>query len=220
MLVVVLYLVQSYYLRTSRQVRLLDIEAKSPLFTHFVETMHGIKVIRAMKWQGPFQARLENLLNQSQKPFYMLYCIQQWLQLVLDCIVMALAVVLVSLIVSLRGKFSASSVGVALNLILVFNQDLMLLIRFWTMMETSIGAVARIQDFVDTTPSEEREERNLATVSPNWPSQGNLCFDRVVASYGQVFNPSRVLMFLPDNFLTHICSCADPNFRRLWTTCL
>ncbi|EPS31570.1 hypothetical protein PDE_06525 [Penicillium oxalicum 114-2] len=189
-LVVVLYLVQSYYLRTSRQVRLLDIEAKSPLFTHFVETMHGIKVIRAMKWQGPFQARLENLLNQSQKPFYMLYCIQQWLQLVLDCIVMALAVVLVSLIVSLRGKFSASSVGVALNLILVFNQDLMLLIRFWTMMETSIGAVARIQDFVDTTPSEEREERNLATVSPNWPSQGNLCFDRVVASYGPEFPPA------------------------------
>ena len=92
---VTLFFVQSYYLRTSRQVRLLDIEAKSPLFTHFMETMQGITVIRAMRWQTPFQTRLQDLLNQSQKPFYMLFCIRQWLQLVLDCIVMALAVILV-----------------------------------------------------------------------------------------------------------------------------
>ncbi|KAF7716519.1 Uncharacterized protein PECH_005196 [Penicillium ucsense] len=189
-LVAVLYLVQSYYLRTSRQVRLLDIEARSPLFTHFVETMNGIKVIRALRWQDPFQARLQDLLNESQKPFYMLFCIRQWLQLVLDCIVMGLAVVLVSLVVSLREKFSASSVGVALNLILVFNQDLMLLLRSWTMLETSIGAVARIKDFVDTTPSEERSGENLSTVPPTWPSQGQLIFDRVVASYGPEFRPA------------------------------
>lgn len=183
---VILFLVQSYYLRTSRQVRLLDIEAKSPLFTHFVETMQGINVIRAMRWQTPFQNRLQDLLNQSQKPFYMLFCIRQWLQLVLDCIVMALAVILVSLVVSLRGQFSAGSIGVALNLILVFSQDLMQFIKSWTVLETSIGAVARIQEFVETTPSEEQHQSELPTVPPQWPNRGRLTFDRVTASYGYV----------------------------------
>jgi ABC-type multidrug transport system fused ATPase/permease subunit len=193
---VILFLVQSYYLRTSRQVRLLDIEAKSPLFTHFVETMQGITVIRAMRWQTPFQTRLQDLLNQSQKPFYMLFCIRQWLQLVLDCIVMALAVVLVSLVVSLRGQFSAGSIGVALNLILVFSQDLMQFIKSWTVLETSIGAVARIQEFVETTPSEEQHQNEQATVPPHWPERGHLTFDRVTASYGYVNLKIAFLFFL------------------------
>jgi ATP-binding cassette subfamily C (CFTR/MRP) protein 1 len=182
-LVVVLFFVQNYYLRTSRQVRLLDIEAKSPLFTHFVETMQGISVIRAMHWQAPFQGRLEELLNQSQKPFYMLYCIQQWLQLVLDCIVMALAVILVTLVISLKDQFSAGAIGVALNLILSFNQDLMLTIRFWTSLETSIGAVSRIQDFVANTPPEDQGQNVLAPAPEDWPSRGEIIFNNVKATY-------------------------------------
>ena len=180
---VILFFVQSYYLRTSRQVRLLDIEFKSPLFTHFVETMQGISVIRALRWQDPFQDRLRNLLNQSQKPFYMLSCIQQWLQMVLDCIVMALAVILVSLVVSFRDQFNAGAIGVALNLILGFNQDLMLLIRSWTILETSIGAVARVQDFVESTPSEDSDERRVGSAPAQWPEKGDVIFDNVTAAY-------------------------------------
>ncbi|KAJ5765966.1 uncharacterized protein N7511_003582 [Penicillium nucicola] len=181
-LAVILYFVQSYYLRTSRQVRLLDIEAKSPLFTHFVETIQGMAVIRAMGWKVPFQERLEDALNQSQKPFYMLFCIQQWLQLVLDCVVMALAVILVSLVVSLKDQFSSGSIGVALNLILSFNTDLMMLIRSWTVLETSIGAVSRVLSFVNDTPSEYQLEGT--TESPTrWPSHGEVIFDNVVAKY-------------------------------------
>lgn len=158
--------------------------------------MQGITVIRAMRWQTPFQTRLQDLLNQSQKPFYMLFCIRQWLQLVLDCIVMALAVVLVSLVVSLRGQFSAGSIGVALNLILVFSQDLMQFIKSWTVLETSIGAVARIQEFVETTPSEEQHQNEQATVPPHWPERGHLTFDRVTASYGYVNLKIAFLFFL------------------------
>ncbi|KAJ5085131.1 hypothetical protein N7532_009902 [Penicillium argentinense] len=180
---IILFFVQSYYLRTSRQVRLLDIEAKSPLITHFVETMQGISVIRAMRWQEPFQDRLNDLLNQSQQPFYMLSCIQQWLQLVLDCIVMALAVILVSIVISLKDQFSPGAIGVALNLILSFNQDLMHLIRSWTQLETSIGAVSRIQDFVENTASEDLQERRPESVLPQWPTRGDVSFQEVTASY-------------------------------------
>lgn len=182
-LAVILFFVQGYYLRTSRQVRLLDIETKAPLLTHLVETMQGISVIRAMRWQKPFQSRLNILLNQSQQPFYMLFCIQQWLQLVLDCIVMALAVILVTLVVSLKDKFSPGAIGVALNLILSFNLDLMQLIQSWTKLETSIGAVSRIQDFMENTPSEDQDQRRIEPVPPNWPSVGNISFQGITASY-------------------------------------
>ncbi|KLO96043.1 Uncharacterized protein LW93_10925 [Fusarium fujikuroi] len=46
-LAVILYSVQKFYLRTSRQLRLLDLEAKSPLYTHFMDTVRGITTLRA-----------------------------------------------------------------------------------------------------------------------------------------------------------------------------
>lgn len=179
----ILFVIQRYYLRTSRQVRLLDIEAKAPLFTQFLETMQGMSIIRAMGWNAPFQERLESVLNRSQKPFYMLFCIQQWLQLVLDCVVMILATILVSLVISLRGQFSAGATGVALNLILSFSTDLMLLIKSWTILETSIGAVSRVQDFVANTPSEIQVETNVTPCPAHWPSRGEVIFRNIVAAY-------------------------------------
>lgn len=113
----------------------------------------------------------------------MLSCIQQWLQMVLDCIVMALAVILVSLVVSFRDQFNAGAIGVALNLILGFNQDLMLLIRSWTILETSIGTVARVQDFAENTPSEDSDERRVVSPPSQWPEEGDVIFDNVMAAY-------------------------------------
>lgn len=110
--------IQKYYLRTSRQIRILDLEAKSPLYSHFIESLSGLVTIRAFGWSETFQVvgfgRLKTfadfvqerslmLLDISQKPYYLLFCIQRWLALVLDLLVMVLAVILMSLVVKLVG---------------------------------------------------------------------------------------------------------------------
>ena len=50
--VVILYVLQKFYLRTSRQLRFLDLEAKAPLYTQFTETLDGLHTIRAFGWEG------------------------------------------------------------------------------------------------------------------------------------------------------------------------
>lgn len=50
----ILYILQKFYLRTSRQIRYLDLEAKSPLFSSFLETCDGIAKIRGFGWQEIF----------------------------------------------------------------------------------------------------------------------------------------------------------------------
>jgi ATP-binding cassette subfamily C (CFTR/MRP) protein 1 len=181
---VVLFLVQRYYLRTSRQVRLIDIEAKAPIYKHFIETIHGVSTIRSYQWSIAFQEQFRQLLDQSQRPFYMLLNIQQWLILVLNLTVGALAAVIVALATTWTGNISAGAVGVALVLILDFNQLLTQCIRAWTMMETSIGAVARIQQFVHMTPV---EPSGVALPPPDWPSRGAIIFRDIVASYAYAF---------------------------------
>jgi ABC-type multidrug transport system fused ATPase/permease subunit len=63
------YLTQRYYLRTSRQVRLLDIEAIDPLFSQFIETLDGLATIRAFGWQHALQKLNYELLDTSQKRY-------------------------------------------------------------------------------------------------------------------------------------------------------
>lgn len=178
-----IFFLQLYYLRTSRQVRLLDIEAKSPLYTHFIETISGIATLRAYGWESAFQDECERKLNRSQKPFYMLMCIQLWLALVLDLVVGVMAVILMATTTSLKDKFSPGSVGVALNLVLLFGLYLKYCIRSWTQLETSIGAVSRVKNFVADTPSESRHLDAGWIPGQKWPSQGAILFQDVTAGY-------------------------------------
>jgi ABC-type multidrug transport system fused ATPase/permease subunit len=142
------YTIQAFYLRTSRQIRLLDLEAKAPLYAHFLETVEGLATVRAFQWQNQFSDRNTQLLDISQKPFYAMYCIQQWLQVVLDLFVAALAIVLTSLAVFLASKSSSGAVGIGLVNLLSFNATLSLLVTNWTQLETSLGAISRTKQFV------------------------------------------------------------------------
>jgi ATP-binding cassette subfamily C (CFTR/MRP) protein 1 len=117
----VITVLQKYYLRTSRQLRLLDLEAKSPLYSHFIESLSGLVTIRAFGWADNFKELNLKLLDVSQKPYYLLFCVQRWLALVLDLIVAGLAVILMILVVKLRTDISGGFVGLALlNVVCLF----------------------------------------------------------------------------------------------------
>lgn len=185
-LAAVLYVLQKYYLRSSRQLRLLNIEAKAPLYKIFIETVSGISTIRSFHWQTPFHKKHRAILDDAQKPFYMLMCIQQWLALVLDLIVGAIAVILVTLATSLAGSISPGALGVGLVLILEFSELITQALQAWTKMETSIGAVARVQQFVEETPS---DPTGTVVTPATWPARGAISFNKLSASYS--YEPSR-----------------------------
>ncbi|CAG7948068.1 unnamed protein product [Penicillium nalgiovense] len=70
--IVVIVAIQMFYLRTSRQLRILDIEAKAPLFSQFLETLRGISSIWAFGWTSHYVESVYDSLNVSQKPYYQL----------------------------------------------------------------------------------------------------------------------------------------------------
>ena len=179
---VALYLIQKFYLRTSRQLRFLDLEAKSPLYTQFSEAIAGLTTVRAFGWQRALELKNRYLLDESQKPFYLLWAVQRWLQLVLDLLVAAVAVMLMVLIVKLRGLLSGPYVGIALLNVILFSQHLKLVIQYWTVLETHIGAVCRVKNFIATTVTEDTPSEHNAP-PPDWPSRGAIAFHSVSASY-------------------------------------
>lgn len=70
-----LYFIQKVYLKTSRQLRHLDLENKSPIYSHFVETLEGLITTRAFGWEEPSKEVLFKHLDHSQRPYYTLLCV-------------------------------------------------------------------------------------------------------------------------------------------------
>ncbi|KAI1384393.1 ABC transporter [Hypoxylon trugodes] len=198
-LILVIGIIQHFYLRTSRQLRLLDLEAKSPLYNNFLETLAGLETIRAFGWEEMQQQTNRKLLDLSQRPYYLLYCIQQWLNLVLDLIVAAEAVLVVGLAVGLRGSStSPGSLGVSMNNILSFNAYLASLVTGWTQLETSLGSIARVRDFEMEVQPEEKSGEDQEP-PPTWPEKGAIEFRNATASHNPTSNALRdiTLSILP-----------------------
>lgn len=195
-----MWMLQKFYLRTSRQVRLLDLEAKSPLFSQFIESLSGLVTIRAFGWASVFENQNLALLDASQRPFYLLFCIQRWLELALDLSVAVLGAILMALVVKLRTDIGAGYVGLAILNVITFSQSLSNILRNWARLETSIGAIARIRDFVATTANENRPGENEKPSVLNsdltltsWPSKGKIEFRNVYASYNTDEDKKHVL---------------------------
>ena len=180
----VVFLVQRFYLRTSRQLRHLDLEKKAPLFTHFQETLAGLPSIRAFGWADQFCSKNFDLLDRSQRSACLLLCVQCWLGVVLDLLVAAIATILMVIIVLLRHKINPGQVGLGLVNIMSFNDSLSMLIKMWTLTETSIGAIARVRNFVTSTKSEQKSMESVQLPS-EWPSSGAIEIRNFAASYSE-----------------------------------
>lgn len=143
--------------------------------------MNGIVSLRAFGWFPAYKDKYFELLDDCQKPFYLLLCIQRWLSVVLGLIVAVMATALTGLAVGLKGtNVSAGFVGIALINMMTLSQTLASLVMFWTSLETSLGAVSRVKTFTEDTPVEDKV--NVAAES-SWPTHGHVQFDNVTASY-------------------------------------
>ncbi|RMZ03683.1 hypothetical protein D0864_02905 [Hortaea werneckii] len=177
------YFTQRLYLKTSRRLRLLDIEAKAPLLAYHIETLSGLPTIRAFGFEQEAMKRMNRLLEASQQPFYLLLCVQRWLGFVLDSIIACLVILIVVFALKVSSSASAGLTGAALVTVIACNQTLANLVESWTMMETCLGAVQRIKEFSDQKPSQP-ENNELDMPAEGWPDQGCIEFDNYSGSYG------------------------------------
>lgn len=184
----ILYYIQKFYLRTSRQLRLLELDAKSPLYTHFLETLRGLRTIRAFNWTAINQELNSKLLDTSQSPVYLLFMVQQWLAVILNLVTTAIVIILVGVATVTRSHHSY--IGLALVNLMSFNTILKQIVILWTTLETSIGSVSRIKTFGETTESEsETSSQEMIIASEDWPQNGSVEFINAWATYNPNSNP-------------------------------
>ncbi|KAH5699701.1 hypothetical protein HBI44_063230 [Parastagonospora nodorum] len=181
-ILVVVYFLQIYYLRTSRRLRILDIETKAYLGTQFLEMLSGLVTVRAFQWEFQHLSRFLDMLKKAQRPFYLLYCVQRWLNMILDMVIGGMAVLLVTIAIKTKGTVDPGMTALALTNLVGFSQMLKQLITAWTLLETSMGALARVRAFTAAVETENLPGEDKPAPE-NWPRFGGIEFRSVVASH-------------------------------------
>lgn len=148
--------------------------------------IEGLETIRSFRWSSAVIQ--ENILsvNNSQRPEFLLLCLQRWLNIVLDLFTAAVATSVITTALVFREHVSGAQVGIALNIMLVANTTLLKLVESWNTLETSLGAIARVKTLEETTPVEGTKAEGLEPPE-NWPSRGNIEFKNISASYQYVY---------------------------------
>lgn len=142
--------------------------------------MKGLATFRAFGWVEDSIAKNNRLLDNSQRPAYLLAMIQRWLTFVLNCVVMMLAVVIVAMGTQLSSNTGLT--GASLVTLMNFGDSLAYLIRNYTQLETSLGAINRLKMFSENVKPESQEGEDVAP-DESWPQRGEIEIRGVSASY-------------------------------------
>ncbi|KAK6948835.1 hypothetical protein Daesc_008906 [Daldinia eschscholtzii] len=106
--------------------------------------------------------------------------VQQWSNLVLDIVVMVMATVLTALAVRLHSN--SGFAGASLVTVMNFGENLSGIVIYYTRLETSIGAIARLKTFNEDVKPEDKQEEDI--IPPEqWPYSGEVELKGVSASY-------------------------------------
>lgn len=147
---------------------------------HFLDTIRGLATIRAFNWTSHEIARSNRLIDISQRPAYLLAMIQQWLELTMQLMVAGIAVILTTLATQLRTDSGLT--GASMVTLMGFGEAITIIIRYYTLLETSLGAVARIKTFSEKVPAEDIPGQDV-TPPEEWPQSGEVQINGVSASY-------------------------------------
>lgn len=126
-------------------------------------------------------------------------------------LVAAIAVVLVGFALGLPGSASQGSIGLALLNVMEFNQSLSMLVKSWTGLETSLGAIARLKSFLADTRAEGSEQDDVSPPS-SWPDRGAIQINSITAKYKSVALSSLVSSFIQRPVVASVTHSRSPRF--------
>ncbi|XP_069836112.1 ATP-binding cassette sub-family C member 2-like [Dendropsophus ebraccatus] len=180
-LAILYYFVQRFYVSTSRQLRRLDSVTRSPIYSHFGETVSGLSVIRAYGHQQRFLQHNEDTIDLNQKSVYPWIVSNRWLAIRLE-FVGNLTVFFAALFAVLaRGTVDGGTVGLSISSALNITQTLNWLVRMTSELETNIVAVERVDEYI----KEKNEAEWVTQRRPpqDWPDRGVVEFVDYKARY-------------------------------------
>ncbi|CAO3650121.1 unnamed protein product [Cunninghamella blakesleeana] len=175
------------YSSSSRELRRMDSISRSPLFTHFTETVTGISTIRAFGATHRFLQEMVKRIDTNSRPSYFVWVINRWVCVrygyssafmdVITCIIILLNI----------DHMDASLAGFCLSYVLMQNTDTLWLIRKYTELEMSFNSIERVVEYMEI--DQEADAITEYKPPPQWPTHGAIQVSNLQIRYADHLPP-------------------------------
>ncbi|KAK8748981.1 hypothetical protein OTU49_015623 [Cherax quadricarinatus] len=180
--IIIYYLVQVLYVTTSRQLKRIESVSRSPIYSHFQESIQGASTIRAYSKEQEFILESEKKVDLNQVCYFPSVMANRWLAVRLETIGNILTFSAALFAVMGRGRISGGIVGLSVSYALSVTQTLNWLVRMSSDVETNIVAVERIKEYSET-PQEAPWEIPSNKPHQEWPEAGVVEFNKYSTRY-------------------------------------
>ena len=178
-------LMREYYRRTSRELQRLESVLRSPVYSHFSETLLGATTVRAYDKTATWLQSACYLVNWNYRAKFAVETTQIWLSMrleVLGALVVlstGICVVATSVEPGLAGLALAYSLNIVINLNMTVQQA--------TLVESQMNAVERIVEYIDLPIEKQSHDEKM---DKSWPHEGHVIFESVSLSYRENLEPA------------------------------
>ncbi|XP_062606443.1 multidrug resistance-associated protein 1-like [Saccostrea cucullata] len=176
------FLAQRFYIATSRQLKRLESKTRSPIYSHFGETVTGASVIRAFGLQNEFILESQKRVDKNQVFTFASNTANRWLgfrlELLGNFVVLAAAI----FAVLARDTIQGGIVGLSISYALQVTDNLNWFVRMISELETNVVAVERVSEYTKT-PTEADLINPYHRPSHDWPTKGVVEFRNYSTKY-------------------------------------
>ncbi|KAK6173040.1 hypothetical protein SNE40_016576 [Patella caerulea] len=175
------YFIQKFYVPTSRQLRRNESIARSPIYSHFTETITGASSIRAYSDVERFRADAQKRMNKNNVFHFAAISISRWCRMRLE-ILGNITVSIASLLAVLMPHMTGSEVGLSIIYAIQVTQSLNIFVQVSTQLEVNIVSVERILEYTDI-PQEADWFIEESKPPDEWPNSGEIQLDNLQTRY-------------------------------------
>ncbi|EYC10165.1 hypothetical protein Y032_0057g2801 [Ancylostoma ceylanicum] len=171
---VIYLLILRYFIPCSRQLQRLASLTRSPIYSHFGESVQGSTTIRAFGWTEMFKRQNKEKLETHVRCSYFSLISNRWLSVRLELLgsTVILATSLLAVMSRDWGTITAGAIGLSVSYSLNITFMLNLFVRQVSEVETNVVAVERIKEYTETAV--EAPWRRQRSPPAGWPSKGEV----------------------------------------------
>ncbi|KAF6756229.1 multidrug resistance-associated ABC transporter [Ephemerocybe angulata] len=136
------------YLNTGRDLRRMESNSRSPIFSDFGEVLEGIVTVRAFSAESRFLDNLHAKIDTTTKMWWTFWMTNRWLLLNFDALG-GLAVLVTTLFSIATLSKGAGLAGLCITSAMTFTSSVYWACRFWTALELDLNSVERIVEYLN-----------------------------------------------------------------------
>ncbi|XP_071803247.1 ATP-binding cassette sub-family C member 9-like [Asterias amurensis] len=180
-IVVVYFILQKYFLASSRELQRLENTSKSPVLAYFSESLGGLSTLRAYGYEQKFFRTILNLIDKNTAAFVYVHSSMRWLGFRLDFLgsLLVFFATLSTLTGAVLFGIDPSLVGLSATYALQVSVYLNYLVVNRSLVEMMMNAVERIQYFTEVNT----EDYGGTKPPSSWPQKGDIRIEDISVRY-------------------------------------